>query len=248
MANTKRNYKWFFYLIENAVTREDGNRIAKVKSKKTKGIEDIAERIVQTRTEYRKDTLVNIYRMMNEAKMELLLEGEKVNDEFNLYEPTITGNFYDDPHFEESRHHCLVNTRITAAAQARFRRVKGVYNGLMLENGGALIYSITDITTGTINGEVTPGKTIIITGKKIRIVPEAGETTASCITYTNVDTLLEVEQENTPVVNDPSKVILQLPELAKGTYSLTIKTLFSNNTTLLTAPRYITAKAKLTVK
>jgi uncharacterized membrane protein len=42
--------------------------------------------------------------------------------------------------------------------------------------------------------------------------------------------------------------VLQLPQLDAGSYTLTIKTLFSNAATLLKAPRYITAKLKLVVK
>ncbi|MDR2145254.1 MAG: DUF4469 domain-containing protein [Tannerella sp.] len=249
MATTiKKIHEWFYYLMENTVTKETNDKIAKVKSKKTKGLEDLAERIVQTRTEYRKDTLVNIYRMMNEVKLEFLAEGEKVNDEITLLEPAITGNFYEDTNFAEDRNACVVNSRVTNVVQAMLQQVKGTFNGLNLENGGASIDSITDATTGAVNGEVTPGKTVTITGKKIRVVPEEGETEQNCITWTNLDTQQVVEQEDALAVNDPSKIILQLPALISGTYSLTVKTLFSSNAVNLKAPRYITSNIKLEVK
>jgi len=248
MATVKKIHEWFYYLIENTVTPDPTDRIAKVKSKKTKGIGDLADRIVQKRTEYRKDTLVNIYRMMNEAKLEFLAEGEKVNDEITLLEPAIAGNFYENPAFVEGRHNCVVNSRVTTAVQAMLRQVKGTYNGLSLDNGGAAIDSITDSTTGAVNGEITPGKAVTIAGKKIRVVPEEGETVASCIIWTNLDTQQIIEQEDAPVVNDPSKLILQLPELMAGTYTLGIKTLFSSPSATLKESRYITSKAKLTVK
>jgi hypothetical protein len=127
------------------------------------------------------------------------------------------------------------------------RQVKGTYNGLTVENGGAAITGITDSTTGSTTGEVTPGKVITIAGKKIRVVPEEGETVESCITYTNAATGVVVSQEDAPVINDPSRIVLQLPDLEAGQWTLTIKTLFSNNATTLKAPRYITAKVKLTV-
>jgi len=128
------------------------------------------------------------------------------------------------------------------------RQVKGTYNGLNLENGGATIDSVTDSATGAVNGEITPGKTVTVTGKKIRIVPQEGETVESCITWTNTDTQQVIEQEDAPVVNDPSKIILQLPELPAGFYSLTVKTLFSSAANSLKAPRYISSKGKLEVK
>jgi hypothetical protein len=113
MSTTKKIFEWFYYLMENTVTRETNDKIAKVKSKKTKSLEDLAERIVQTRTEYRKDTLVNIYRMMNEVKLEFLAEGDRVNDEITLLEPAITGNFYEDTNFSEDRNACVINSRVT---------------------------------------------------------------------------------------------------------------------------------------
>jgi hypothetical protein len=128
------------------------------------------------------------------------------------------------------------------------RQVKGTFNGLNLENGGASIDSITDAATGAVNGEVTPGKTVTVAGKKIRVLPEEGETVESCITWTNLDTSAVVEQEDVPAVNDPGKIILQLPMLTPGMYSLTVKTLFSNTSTTLKAPRYITSNVKLEVK
>ena len=75
---------------------------------------------------------------------------------------------------------------------------------------------MTDSATGAINGEITPGKAVTIAGRKIRVVPEEGETVASCITWTNLDTQQIIEQEDAPVVNDPSCIILQLPQLQPG--------------------------------
>ena len=247
MANVKKNYEWLYYLVDNTVTPAPDDRIAKVKSKKTKGIEDLAERIVQTRTEYRKDTLINIFGMMNEAKLEFLAQGDKVNDGVTLLEPAITGNFLDDTNFTEGKNSCVINSRVTNNVHKMLQQVKGTYNGLTLDNGGAIIEGITDVTTGTLNGMVTPGKNIIITGKKIRVVSEFGDTVENCITYTNLSTLAITEQEEPLVVNDPSKIILQLPELDPGQYSLTIKTLYSSSAATLSAPRYITSKTKMVV-
>ncbi|MDR2146064.1 MAG: DUF4469 domain-containing protein, partial [Tannerella sp.] len=157
-------------------------------------------------------------------------------------------NFYEDENFDESRNACVVNSRVTNPVLAMLRQVKGTFNGLNLENGGASIDGITDSATGSVNGEVTPGKTVTVTGKKIRVVPEEGETVESCITWTNVETQQVVEQEDALTVNDPSRIILQLPALTPGTYSLIIKTLFSSGSINLKAPRYITSNIRLEVK
>ena len=245
MATVKKIFEWMYYLIDNTVTVHiDNDKIAKVKTRKTKGIGDIASRIVSERTEYRRETIVNILTLANAAKIEFLSAGEMVNDGVVIFEPSITGNFYDNPAFDEKVNRCVVNTRVTNDVHTMLRQVRGVYNGLTLDNGGAVINVITDTATG----EVTPGKTITITGKKIRVIPEEGETVESCITYTNLATQQVIAQGDTPVINDPGKIVLQLPALAVGQYTLTIKTLFSTANTNLKAPRYITSKVKLEVK
>jgi hypothetical protein len=248
MSTIKKIYEWLFYLIENTVTKDETDKIAKVKSKKTKTVDDIADRIVRDRTEYRKETIVNIINMANAAKLEFLSQGEMINDGLIVYEPTITGNFYEKTDFVEGVHKCVINTRVTNGVHAMLKQVKGVYNGLSLDNGGASIDGVTDSTTGSVNGVITPGKTVTINGRKIRVVPEEGETVESCITYAHVETGQVVMQEDAPAINDPSRIVLQLPELEPGFYTVTVKTLFSNTSTTLKAPRYIISKQKLEVK
>jgi hypothetical protein len=244
----KKIYEWMFYLIDNTITAVLGDRIAKVKSRKTKTVDDLAERIVQQRTEYRKDTIVNIINLVNGVKLEFLSQGDKVNDGITIMEPAITGIFTEDAIFDETKHSCIINSRVTNSVHAMLAQVKGTYNGLSMENGGASIDSITDSATGATDGSVTSGKTITITGNKIRVVPEEGETAESCITYTNSETQQVITQEDPLVINDPSKIILQLPALTAGSYTLGIKTMFSTASQTLKAPRYIVSKINLTVK
>jgi hypothetical protein len=222
MPIVKKIFEWLYYLIDNVLSHDENDKIAKVRSKKTKGIDDIAERIVQERTEYRKETIVNILKMVNDVKLNFLAQGEMINDGLVIYEPTITGNFDDSAEFDGSRHNCVINVHAGSDIHAMLRQVKGVYSGLTVENGGAEITGISDNTTGSTDGKVTPGKIVTITGKKIRIVPEEDETVESCITYTHQGTHQVIPQADPPVINDPSKIVLQLPPLDAGLYTLTL--------------------------
>ena len=248
MATIKKIFEWMFYLIENTITSDPSDKIAKVKSRKTKTIDDIAARIVSERTEFRRETIVNIIKLANTAKLEFLSQGEMVNDGVIIYEPAIKGTFNEDTVYNESQHRCMINTRVTNDVLVMLKQVKGVYSGLSLDNGGAVITGVTDTVTGSTTGWVTPGKTITIVGRKIRVVPEEGETVESCITYTYLDTGQVITQKDVPVINDPAKIVLQLPMLDAGFYTLTLKTLFSSGNLLLKASRYITFKTKLEVK
>jgi hypothetical protein len=249
MAAIKKIFEWFFYLIENIITPDPTDKIAKVRTGKTKKIDDLAEFIVQERTEYRKETMVNILTLANTAKLKFLSQGHSVNDGITILEPAITGTFVEKTDFDESRHSSVINAHVTNSVQAMLKQVQATYGGLTVENGGAVITGVIDSFTGAANGVITPEKIVTILGTKIRVVPEEDETVESCITYTNLATDAVVIQEDPPGLNDPSKIMLKLPALAPGFYSLTLKTLFTaSGSPPLKAPRYITFKGKLQVK
>lgn len=244
----KKIYTWLYYLLDLVITKEQGDFTAKVrKVRPTRTIEDIAQQMVKEGTELKVETIVDVLKRANRIKIEFLSLGDSVNDGTAIYDPAIAGVFYGSA-YDETQHSCTVNVHTTSEVNQMAAQAKGEYSGLTVDNGGAAIEKITDSATGADNGEVTPGDNITITGNKIRVVPEEGETPASCITYTNVATEQVIEQEKAPVINDPSKIVLLLPELPVGEHTLTIKTLFSSGSILLKAPRYIIAKTKLLVK
>jgi hypothetical protein len=248
MSAIKKVFEWLFYLIDNMLTHDENDKIAKVRSRKTKTLDDIAERIVKERTEYRKETILNILAMANSVKLDFIAQGEMINDGLVIFEPAVTGNFNGITEFDETLHSCVVNVHAGNDIHRMLKQVKGVYSGLTVENGGAEITGISDTATGLTNGVVTPGKTVTVTGKKIRVVPQEGETAASCITFAKIGTQEIITQQDAPVINDPSKIVIQLPSLPAGEYLLTLKTLYSTNAVNLKAPRYITSKIKLVVK
>lgn len=223
----KKIYTWLYYLLDLVITKEAGDYSAKVrKVRPTRTINDIAQQIVIDGTEYKIESIIDILTRANRIKINFLANGDSVNDGTAIYEPTISGVFYDSA-FDEKIHSCVVNIHPTNEVHQMSTLVRGEYSGLTVENGGAAIEKITDSATGATDGRVTPGDNITITGNKIRIVPEEGETVESCITYTNTETEQVITQTKAPVINDPSRIVLLLPELPVGNYSLTIKTLFS---------------------
>ena len=244
---TKKNFTWLFYLIDHTLTPDPGDYTAKVKKMRaTRTMHDIAQQIIREGTEYQLETIIDILSRANRIKIDFLSLGDSVNDGTAIYEPTITGIFHD-PVFDEKYHSCIVNINSTKEVNEMVAQVRGMYSGFTVDNGGAVIEKITDSTSGSTTGEVTPGKIITLSGKKIKLVPEDGNTLESCITFTNVDTEQVITQQDAPAINDPSKLVFQLPMLPAGTYLLTIKTLFSTAGTDLKAPRYITSKIKLVV-
>ena len=242
----KKIYEWSYYLVNNVLTEKEGDKIAKVKRKKTRHMTDIANRIVKERTEYRAETILNIAKMINDTKKAYISEGDSVNDGLFIFEPTITGSF-SNTEFDDSIHTCVVNTRATKEMNEVLMQVTGTYNGHTVENGGASIDKIVDLITNLDTGEVTSGKVVTLTGNKIRIVPEEGETPEDCIYITSHGTEQVYSPSDPLIINDPSKLVFTLPTLPADYYTLSIKTLFSNTSTDLKHPRYIILKIKLAV-
>jgi hypothetical protein len=247
MAAVKKIFKWLFYLIDETVSSDPNEKIAKVRTGKARTVADIARQMQEEGIEINTATIIDIIKRFNDVKLKMLMQGEMVNDGFAIFEPAITGSFTNSTLFDDSRHACVIKTRMTAEVHSSLRQTTGVYSGFTLDNGGAVINGITDAATGSVSSVITPGGNITVTGKKIRIIPEEGETAASCVTYTNLATGQTTVQENNPATNDPGKIVLQLPMLDPGFYTLTIKTLYSRNY-LLKYPRYITSKQKLEAK
>ena len=247
MANLiKKIFEWLYYLTDNALTEKEGDKIAKVKRRKTRNMNDVANRIVKERTEFRAETILNIAKMINDTKKEFLSQGDSVNDGLFIFEPSITGAFVKND-FEPSIHSCIINTRCTKEMNDMLAQTTGVYSGHTVENGGASIDEIVDLITGLNTGEVTSGKVVTLSGNKIRIIPEEGENPEDCVYITSHATEQVFSPSDPLITNDPSKLVLTLPELVAGYYTLSIKTLFSSRGTNLNSPRHVTFKTKLTV-
>ncbi|MHB9295603.1 hypothetical protein PilKf_01350 [Pillotina sp. SPG140] len=110
-------------------------------------------------------------------------------------------------------------------------------------SSGTVIISVIDIKTGSVNGTLTPGRDLKITGVKIKIAgddPDVG--------------LYFVPASGTPVkadpsdfvINNPSEVIALIPALTPGVWQVRIVTQYSGSKDLKT-PRTVTFDKELTV-
>ncbi|MDR1867272.1 MAG: DUF4469 domain-containing protein, partial [Treponema sp.] len=105
-------------------------------------------------------------------------------------------------------------------------------------SSGTVIISVIDIKTGSVNGTLTPGRDLKITGVKIKIAgddPDVG--------------LYFVPASGTPVkadpsdfvINNPSEVIALIPALTPGVWQVRIVTQYSGSRDLKTpAPSPLT--------
>ena len=105
---------------------------------------------------------------------------------------------------------------------------------------------MTDVKSGSVNDLLTPNRNLKIAGNKIKI---AGENTANGVYFVETTTQTRtVVEASDMVTNNPSELIIVIPELAVGTYTLEVVTQFSSGSLLLKEPRTAVLDKILTVQ
>jgi hypothetical protein len=108
------------------------------------------------------------------------------------------------------------------------------------------IAQVTDVRTGSVNDLLTPGRNLRIAGHKLKI---AGNTPSPGGYFINQTTQERTRVEVQDIVtNNPSELMIVIPELAKGTYLLEVITQYSTGGNLLKEPKTATLERTLTVQ
>jgi len=92
------------------------------------------------------------------------------------------------------------------------------------------IAQVTDVKTGSVNDMLTPNRNLRISGSKIKI---AGDNAANGVYFVNQDTKERTRVDAADIVtNNPSELVIVIPELAAGTYTLEVVTQYGGTTPL----------------
>jgi hypothetical protein len=236
------------YLYDNALTKEDVNDyVARVSSEHSLSVQQIAETatsrggadISATAMEH----AVNLW--LKEMAYQLC-DGFSVNTGWFTAAVHIKGVF-DSPmeHFNPEKHHVLFEFQ--QGAELRKELPSVTVDILGVADSGIVIAQVVDMKTGSVNDVLTPGRNLKITGQKIKVT---GTKPGVGILFRSMDDP-EATYPVAPdeiVINNPSELMIVIPELIADTYKLEITTQFSNNKVqLLKAPRTAVFDKILTV-
>lgn len=233
-----KNYKWYFDLAENLLTKDVTNDYtATVKTLLPKTVDNLADDIVKE-TAQNRETVIGIINLYDKKIIESVCQGNTVNTGSTLYAPALPGSFVGtDGVIDPAKQKPYVNINPSAAFRKELETVQPVFSGNVLDSGGARIGLVTDSATGRTDGFMTPGNTIDITGKKIRSLNADGSGIGS-IKFVNAETNAVAATIASTSLNDPGRIILVVPaSLTDGTYRLEMETYYSNSNTLLKTPR-----------
>ncbi|MDR2286614.1 MAG: DUF4469 domain-containing protein, partial [Prevotellaceae bacterium] len=109
----------------------------------------------------------------------------------------------------------------------------------------AVITQVTDVKTGSINDLLTPNRNLKIAGHKIKI---AGDNAANGIYFVNQATAERTKVDDSDIaINNPSELIVIIPQLPAGTYQVEVTTQYSAGI-FLKEPRVTLFDKALTVQ
>lgn len=233
------------YVLEtNDLTKNPDDFRAQVTNVVSYTQEDIIDKIMKIGAGLTRSDVAAVLEAEKQVFAAIVSEGNAINtDVFNAF-PSIQGVFHSP---EESVDGVHQKVRINlhpgvvlrdAAAQVKTKKLPGIVSG-------SIITSVTDVKTGSVNGTLTPGRNIKLTGSKLKIegtdpavglafIPDAGGTP------------IPVDRSDL-VVNHPSELIAVIPNLPPGTYRVRLITQYNGGGKHLKTPHTAVFDKPLTV-
>ena len=220
------------HLRPNTLTKDnDRDCIADVHAHAaTQRNEDIAEMITKERSEFSKETIINILNMRDKAVKDLIQEGLSFMDGLVQISPRVSGVWEtENSSYDEKIHKRTVDLVPTTDLRTALDAIGVKVLGAKEET--ARITEITDTATGLKDGSLTIGDDIIIEGSKIKV----DETDPAQGVFFKAENGTEYKTNRRLSVNNPSQIIARVPkEVPEGKVEVMVRTKFSTgNKTLL---------------
>ncbi|GHV48640.1 hypothetical protein FACS1894181_04960 [Bacteroidia bacterium] len=225
-----KRFFWKVWLKLNLLTKNmDNDYIAEVSTVgKTLHNADIARAFEESGSELQYETLLDILDRADRICREKLQEGYSVQNGVCHMSPRVSGNWVGaTAAYNPGEHKVTLDIFPTAEMRAALEEV-GI-EVLGIRDSGAFIGLVTDVTTGATDGTLTAGGQIIIAGEKIKVEPDAGDTSIG-VFLAGEDMTYQV---TSLAVNHPKEIIAALPDIPKGDYALYIVTRYAGGNTLL---------------
>ncbi len=234
------------YLYDNLLTRDNPNDfIARTVSERSLTIKDICGSAAN-----RGGADVSAATMQHAAELFLkemayqLCDGYSVNTGYFTATTQIRGVF-DSPTetYDPAKHSILFQFNQGEKLRAEISTIEVSILGIA--DAFSAILQVTDVKSGSVNDLLTPERNLKIIGSKIKVT---GENPANGIFFINTDTGDRTGVDPTDIVtNNPSELILVIPDMKSGTYRLEVVTQFAGSSTMLKEPRTAEFKDILTI-
>ena len=234
------------YLYDNLLTRDNPNDfIARTISERSLSVKQICEAAANRGgADITASSMEHATELFLKEMAYQLCDGYSVNTGYFTAGTQIRGVF-DSPTetFNPQKHSILFQFNQGEKLRAEIPGIE--INILGVADASSAILQVKDVKSGTVNDLLTPGRNLRISGTKIRIM---GDSAANGIFFVNTATEERTAVDATDVVtNNPSELIVVIPELGAGAYRIEVVTQFSSGNVTLKEPRTATFTKELTV-
>lgn len=205
-----------YYLLDNPVTPDTTDFKAQPISNGSKDADDLVNHMIARGSTVTKAEAKATLQEMLEAADHFLKEGYNLNLPLFKAGFSITGVFTsEDDVFDANRHQLNINLQLGGELKDVPQQIK-----LVKTEGNPslpLPKTLFDVSSQTINDRLTPGGTVKVTGKRMKI--DASQPTQGVFLVNGTKTV----PVTTLVTSRPSELVMVLPNLGKGTYTLEVR-------------------------
>lgn len=212
-----------YYLVENKLTEEE-NYSARVLVERTVNQDALIEKMLSKRNLVSKTDIVAVLNSYYEEIRECILDGDNINlPLFNL-SYSITGVFENESDsFNASTHKLHVNIN-----SGKF--INDIKNTIPLQKVtppvvNVIINNLKDITTQTVNADLTSNGLFEINGNRLKIDGDKPEVGLYFVAEDGTEFKVQLLAQNSN-----RKIIGQAPTLTAGAYRVRVKTQSTYNT------------------
>ena len=232
-----------YTLEDNELTEKQGDLRAQVVNVTSYTQNDIVDRIMKIGAGLTRSDISSVVEAEKQVITDIIAEGGAVNTELFHAFPSIAGVFdTPDEAFDYGKHKIKINLHPGIVLRSAVSRIKPKRVAAVLT--GTVITSVTALKTGSVNGSLTPGRDLKLSGSKLKLAGNQAEVGLYFVPAGG-GAELKVDPSDI-VVNNPSEVIAVIPPLAAGTYRVRLVTQYTSGT-LLKTPRTYTFDKDLTV-
>lgn len=233
------------YVLEpNGLIGETNKYRAQVINSRSYNFDDIVDNLISRNIGLSPSAIRGVWEGIKAAVEEIVSQGGSINTELFHIKTTIKGVFDGiDDGFDPSRHEIKLRMRSGALLRDTPKRLKVKKHNATIKN---YIYTVTDVKTGMVDTNLTPGKNIKITGNRLKVIGPDPSCGLYFIPEKTTEATIKLDTSEL-VVNNPSEIIAVIPALKKGRWHLKLVTQYCQGAKHLKEPQSVTYGKVFTV-
>jgi hypothetical protein len=243
MGNTQHSIKANLY--DNPLTDDPNDFVARVSSERTLSVEDIcASATSRGGADIPAAAMSHGVNLFLKELSYQLCNGFSVNTGYFTASPLIKGVFNStDEKFDATKHSVVFQFNQGDTLRKELSNVSVEIQGVA--DSSISILQVTDVKSGSVNDQITPNRNLKIKGYKLKL---AGDNANVGVYFVNKDTAERTKVDASDIVtNNPSELVIVIPALKAGAYTLEVTSQYSVGA-LLKEPRTASFDKALTVK